>query len=43
MTLTKDGHLSNRAYMQLQKKQLELLNQKEETSSLIRTGIKPSK
>lgn len=35
-----DGCLSNRAYMQLQKKQLELLNQKEETSGLMKMAIK---
>jgi hypothetical protein len=41
MTLTKNGHLSNRVYIQLQKKQLGVLNQKEETSGLARSALMP--
>jgi len=37
--IDQDGHLSNRAYMQLQKKLLELLNRKE-TSGLMKIAIK---
>ena len=40
ITLAKNGHVPNREYMQLQKKQLGLLNQKEETTGLMRIAIK---